>query len=183
MKNFIDTRLPDAHLKIANAIERCAGRVKKEYSEVLFLCIGSDRVTGDCLGPLTGQLLKNGLKDRQAIQSPVYGTLTQTVHACNLKETLMEIEKNHPDVLTIAVDASLGNKKHLGYATIESGPLFPGAGVQKNLPPVGDLTITGIVNTSGHQDYLMLQTTRLSTVLALADVIARGILLAVPALL
>ena len=49
----------------------------------------------------------------------------------------------------IAIDASLGQKKHLGYVTIGNGALYPGAGVQKNLPPVGDIHITGIVNTAG----------------------------------
>ena len=58
--------------------------------------------------------------------------------------------------------------------TIGNGALYPGAGVQKNLPPVGDIHITGIVNTAGIMEHLTLQTTRLSTVVALADVIAGG---------
>ena len=78
-------------------------------------------------------------------------------------------------------NASLGQKKHLGYVTIGNGALYPGAGVQKNLPPVGDIHITGIVNTAGLMEHLTLQTTRLSTVVALADVIAGGILKILPA--
>ena len=54
-------------------------------------------------------------------------------------------------------------------------------GVQKDLPPVGDIHITGIVNTAGIMEQLTLQTTRLSTVVALADVIACGILKILPA--
>ena len=57
-----------------------------------------------------------------------------------------------------------------------NGPLYPGAAVQKELPPVGDIYITGIVNISGILEYLTLQTTRLSTVISLADTIAQGIL-------
>jgi putative sporulation protein YyaC len=113
----------------------------------------------------------------------VYGTLKEPVHACNLAETLSRIEKKHPSALILAVDASLGNKKHLGYAAIANGALIPGAAVSKNLPPVGDIHITGVVNTSGCQEYLMLQTTRLANVLALSDNIAQGILLAMPAIL
>ena len=37
----------------------------------------------------------------------------------------------------------------------------PGAGVNKDLPPVGDLYITGVVNVGGFMDYLVLQNTRL----------------------
>ena len=80
----------------------------------------------------------------------------------------------------IAIDASLGQKKHLGYVTIGNGALYPGAGVQKNLPPVGDIHITGIVNIAGMLEHLTLQTTRLSTVVSLADAIAGGILRILP---
>ena len=65
--------------------------------------------------------------------------------------------------------------------TIGNGALYPGAGVQKNLPPVGDIHITGIVNIAGMLEHLTLQTTRLSTVVALADAIAEGILKILPA--
>ena len=97
-----------------------------------------------------------------------------------LKKCILHCPKN-PHALVIAIDASLGQKKHLGYVTIGNGALYPGAGVQKNLPPVGDIHITGIVNIAGMLEHLTLQTTRLSTVVALADVIAGGILKILPA--
>lgn len=178
MDTFIDTGLPDAPELIADAIRKSLRKIDKKYKEIVFLCIGSDRMTGDCLGPLTGQLLRARLSS----ESLIYGTLNSTVHACNLGKTMTRIQILHPDALVLAVDASLGSKKHLGCAAIASGALFPGAGVHKKLPPVGDLHVTGIVNTSDFQDYLALQTTRLAMVIALSDVIAQGILLAVPAL-
>ena len=74
------------------------------------------------------------------------------------------------------MDASLGQKKHLGYVTIADGALYPGAAVQKELPPVGDIHITGIVNTTNCQNRnLILQTTHLSTVVSLATFITKRI--------
>ena len=102
------------------------------------------------------------------------------VHALNLEKMTRFIRTNHPEALVIAIDASLGEKKHLGYVTIGNGALYPGAGVQKELPPVGDIYITGIVNISGILEQLTLQTTRLSTVISLADVITQGILDVLP---
>ena len=64
--------------------------------------------------------------------------------------------------------------------TIADGALYPGAGVQKELPPVGDIHITGIVNTAGMLEQLTLQTTRLSTVISIAEQISNGILLMIP---
>ncbi len=134
-------------------------------------------MTGDCLGPYIGQQLS--LNKFQGIY--VYGTLDTPVHALNLRQAADYIEITHPHALVIAIDASLGRKKHLGYVTIGNGALYPGAGVQKELPPVGDIHITGIVNIAGILEQLTLQTTRLSTVISLADVITQGILNSIPA--
>ena len=98
------------------------------------------------------------------------------MHALNLEKASDFIHTHHPQGLVIAIDASLGQKKHLGYVTIADGALYPGAGVQKELPPVGDIHITGIVNIAGMLEQLTLQTTRLSTVISLADTITQGIL-------
>ncbi|MNT94758.1 hypothetical protein D3C72_2365110 [compost metagenome] len=45
----------------------------------------------------------------------------------------------------------------------------PGAGVGKDLPPVGDYNIVGIVNVSGFMEYFVLQNTRLSLVYQLKN--------------
>jgi putative sporulation protein YyaC len=64
---------------------------------------------------------------------------------------------------------------HVGYITIGKGPIKPGSGVNKNLSPVGDMYITGIVNCGGFMDFLILQNTRLSIVMKMADLISTGI--------
>jgi len=63
----------------------------------------------------------------------------------------------------------------IGYITVGEGPLKPGAGVNKELPQVGDAYITGVVNVGGFMEYLVLQNTRLSLVIRMADAIARGV--------
>ena len=58
---------------------------------------------------------------------------------------------------------------------VAEGPLKPGTGVNKDLPPIGDAHITGIVNVGGFMEYLVLQNTRLSLVIRMAEAIAGGI--------
>ena len=54
--------------------------------------------------------------------------------------------------------------------------ITPGIGVnKKTLPEAGDIFITGIVNFTGMLDSLLLQSTRLSIVMKLADCISLGI--------
>ena len=177
MTFYINARQTDSVCKISGSLRQCILHYRDNWSELVFLCIGTDRVTGDCLGPFVGQKLSS----YSGTDFSVYGTLFRPVHALNLTDIYQHIQTHHPDALVIAIDASLGEKKHLGYVTIGNGALYPGAGVQKNLPPVGDIHITGIVNTAGIMEHLTLQTTRLSTVVTLADAIAGGILKILPA--
>lgn len=144
---------------------------------LLLLCIGTDRSTGDALGPLIGQRLK----DFGPPEVSVLGTLDHPVHASNLEETLRAIERDYAQPLVIAVDACLGQAANVGLINVGLGPLRPGAGVNKNLPPVGDLYITGTVNVGGMMEYLVLQNTRLSLVIKMADAIAAALSQAVTA--
>jgi len=75
----------------------------------------------------------------------------------------------------IAIDACLGRLESVGAIVMDRGPVKPGTGVNKTLPPVGDLHITGIVNIAGYMEYLVLQNTRLSLVFRMARVIAGSI--------
>lgn len=138
----------------------------------VILCIGTDRLIGDCLGPFAGTLLKKYARE----YLPVYGTLDNTVHALNLSTVNEQINKKHPDRTVIAVDASLGSKEHIGSVFVRTGSLSPGAGVHKNLPHTGNIAITGIVGASSSQPYLDLQTVRLSTISSMAEYICRCIL-------
>ena len=137
----------------------------------VFLCIGSDRATGDSLGPLIGYKLEQHPNQSYF----VYGTLEHPVHAKNLATVVEEIHSRHKHPYIIAIDASLGKQAHIGYYTLGIGSLKPGAGVGKDLISVGDVFITGIVNLSGLLDRMLLQTTRLHTVMSLADRIYLGI--------
>lgn len=168
---YVNSKASGSSNDIAVFLRKCILAHPAKWSELVFLCIGSDRVTGDCLGPYVGYQLSQNVQPGIHI----YGTLKHPVHALNLQEISEYIHMAHPRALIVAIDASLGQKKHLGYVTIANGALYPGAAVSKELSPVGDIHITGIVNIAGILEHLTLQTTRLSTVISLADTITQGI--------
>ncbi len=138
---------------------------------VVVMCIGTDRSTGDSLGPLVGDMLVKW----KLTGVHVFGTLDNPVHARNLEETLLKAVEAHPKAYIVAIDASLGILDHVGCISVGQGPIKPGAGLKKELPAVGDMHITGVVNTGGFMDFLVLQSTRLSVVMKMADIIARGL--------
>ena len=136
--------------------------------DYVIVCIGTDRSTGDALGPLTGTFL-NELKLKHMT---VYGTLHQPVHATNLHETMEMIKEKHKNPYIIAIDACLGKNSSIGHLIAAKGPLKPGAALNKSLPFVGDMHITAVVNIGGFMEYSVLQNTRLSFVMDMARQLA-----------
>lgn len=139
--------------------------------ELVIICIGTDRATGDSLGPLIGYKLLD--LDFDSVH--VYGNLDTPVHAKNLEEITQQVQFCHPNALVIAIDACLGTMQNVGSIAIGEGAIRPGAGVQKDLQPIGNLHITGIVNFSSFMNMVVLQNTRLSIVMRMADIISGGI--------
>lgn len=137
---------------------------------IILVSIGTDRSTGDSLGPLVGTKLSVLTRDIH-----IYGSLEDPVHASNLSTKLQEIKEKYKNPLIVAVDACLGQSDSVGSITLALGALKPGAGVNKNLPEVGELHFTGIVNVGGYMEYFVLQNTRLSLVWKMADLIAESI--------
>src|SRR5690606_24276259 len=130
--------------------------IRRNTRELVVVCVGTDRSTGDSLGPLVGTFLKEAPLPEWV---SVYGTLDFPVHSLNLTDRLDMVACCHPDATVLAVDATLGLHDHIGYLELKNGSLKPGAGVGKRLPPVGDLSLTGVVNAGGFMEYFVLQNT------------------------
>lgn len=140
---------------------------------IVYLCIGTDRATGDCLGPLVGSRLQTYMPE-----AAVFGTLQQPVHAVNLEQVMADLPDKKQNPLVVAIDACLGNVDRIGFVNVRRGSLKPGSAMNKTLPEVGDFHISGVVNVGGYFEHMVLQNTRLFTVYKMADIIAKGIYLA-----
>ena len=160
---------PLARREFREAFYKILSHLHQE-APLILLCIGTDRSTGDALGPLVGERLAPC-----APKTKVLGNLSAPVHAVNLKKVLEDINSHYINPFIIAIDASLGRSENVGTIKLAPGALKPGAGVKKDLPPVGNFHITGIVNIGGFMEYMVLQNTRLFTVMKMADIIADGI--------
>ena len=108
---YVDSQKSSSAEEIAFLLNKCILQYPGRWSELVFLCIGSDRVTGDCLGPYIGhQLLEHLNTDTHGVY--VYGTLKSPVHALNLSRISRQIKILHPEGLVIAVDASPSRREH-----------------------------------------------------------------------
>lgn len=132
--------------KFVNDFSNILYNLKTEapYSDYLFLCVGSDKIIGDCYGPLVGQKLKEGFKNTyQNIQ--VYGTLDEPISAINLENIVNKIYKNYSNPCIIAIDSALGAQDNIGKILVSDKKIQCGKGTNKKLIPIGDISIKGII--------------------------------------
>ncbi|XID93480.1 spore protease YyaC [Paenibacillaceae bacterium WGS1546] len=138
---------------------------------IVVVCVGTDRCTGDSLGPLTGTLLGK----YRSSSFDIVGTLEHPVHAMNLADTMDKLSSRYRDPFVVGIDACLGSASSIGSVLVANGPLRPGAGVNKQLPPVGDIHVSGIVSVGGMLGMQALQSTRLHLVMSMSTLIARSV--------
>lgn len=119
------------------------------------------------------------MKKYRPERTTILGNINNPVHASNLESVIDKINSNYTKPFIIAVDAGLGKQSSVGYIDVKKGPLQPGTGVNKKLPEIGDMHITGLVNVGGYMEYLVLQSTRLSLVMKMAKIIAEGLKLSI----
>ena len=151
---------------ISKALKECNS---KNLTPIL-ICIGSDLVLGDSLGPLVGTFLRN-----KGVKTFVYGNLTFPVTAKEVGLAGNYIKKTHPKTIPIAIDAAVGNQEDVGLIKISDSGLKPGLGVNKNLEKIGDISIIGVVSGKSLQNESLFNLTRLNLIYKMAETIANGI--------
>lgn len=165
---IIDHQLVEFISLIANAYPN--------RDQIMFICIGSDRSTGDAFGPLVGSMLKEQGWNR------VIGTLEQPCDAYAVEAAARELTEaaEAEDAVIIAIDACLAKTIPPGGFIMKEGPLQPGAATGRRLPSIGRFSIAGVVNSHGPKAYAMLQTASLYQVMRMARQTAQAIQAAWP---
>lgn len=166
---YINTEDKFAQFELSNTLYRMVKNVKKPYEQIVVVCIGTDRSTGDSYGPLVGHMLSK----YTMYNFDLHGTLSEPVHALTLGKTIDQLDQDN--ALIIAIDSSVGYSNYVGQIGLKYGPIRPGSGVGKTLPSVGDIGISGIVAISGFAPLVMLQSAPLGMVYFMAEKTAHAI--------
>ena len=138
----------------------------------IVVCIGSDLAIGDSLGPIVGSMLKF---KTQGLGVFLYGTLAAPITAKEIKYIRTFLKETHRGHPVIAVDAAVGEQGDIGLIKVNDTPLLPGAGANKQLGAIGDITVMGIVAEKSLANYGLFNTTRLNLVYSMAEIISDGI--------
>ncbi len=147
-----------------------------EISKLIFLCIGTDRITGDSFGPLVGYKLKWLFKDEKNIR--VIGSLDNIISTQNISKIINDINNTYEKSFLIAIDAALSNKINIGRIIVSRYSMSVGSGFNKKNIYIGDMSIKGIVSKNLRNpkyNFKLLQNTPLNLIMNMADTVAQGI--------
>lgn len=140
-------------LRLAEAIK---DKLEGNQNAPVYMCIGTEKVFSDSLGPRVGTLLNYNMVKPMF----VYGLCSQNITAENLCHSYEFIKSMHPDNPVVVIDAGVGDSGQLGNVQLCDGGILPGAATNKNLPQIGDIGIVGIVAERGMSDFYTLNSAK-----------------------
>lgn len=162
----VDVYNQEDKTRLARALEEKMG------NSPVFMCIGTEKVFTDSLGPRVGTLLNMQMRE----PTFVYGMCEQNITAENLCQSYNFIKSMHPNNTIVVVDAGVGEKEQLGKVQLSENGVLPGAATNKNLPKIGDVGIVGIVAERGMSDFYTLNSAKDKLVGEVAKFIAETII-------
>jgi len=151
--------------EVKKALLETIESVEKEYKKITFLCIGTDKVIVDSVGPVIGSSINKNLNFVE-----VLGKLEDTVNALNVEEIALSIDEE--ENLIIVIDACVSTKKEIGTVVIANKPLLPGKGMGKYLGEYGDISVKVVVSDDCDDFF---RGTSLGLILKMTDVVTKAI--------
>ena len=164
----LDKVLQGYYIKKAAAGNAFSSFSPKETLPV-FVCIGSDLAIGDSLGPITGSMIKY---NTQGLHLYLYGTLPSPVTAKEISYMRKFLRETHKGAPVVAIDAAVGETDDVGLIKLIDKPLKPGAGANKKLGAIADVSILGVVSEKSLHSYGIFNTTRLNLVYKMSEIIS-----------
>lgn len=133
----------------------------------VILCIGTNKIIGDSLGPCVGDILIMEYN----IDAYVYGHTSKPINGNNYDDYLSHISKHHKNNFIIAIDACLGIQQDVGKIKFSKNGITAGGALNKGYAKIGDIGILGIVaaaNTKNNFEVLKNVDTKVVKVLAIS---------------
>ncbi len=141
-----------------------------KYEQIIFLCLGSQRIVFDSLAVRVA----DNLKHLYNIDTYVYGGTDCNITRNNLNEYIDMISIHHPLSKIVVIDCALGESESVGLIKVFGCGTEAGAAFHDETQFVGDYSIIGIVGEKNTFIKNLLLTDR-TFVHDMAKVIAGGI--------
>lgn len=119
--------------EIEDYVNHLKRKINVDKKEIVFVCIGTNEVLGDSIGPMVGSYLKPKIGEKKVV-----GDLKNNI--CSQKD-LMNYYPKIKNKFVIAIDSALASKELAGEIFISNHPIVLGLGIHKNKGFIGDISI------------------------------------------
>lgn len=113
-------------------------KIKFTKEETIFVCIGSNKVVWDSIGPYVGSILKEKIGEKYVI-----GDLENNICSQGDLKCYYPIVKNK---FVVAIDSAVTERNLNGEIFVTEKPIVMGMGVKQNKGIVGDLGIKASID-------------------------------------
>lgn len=151
-----------------------SANINDNYSNLVFLCVGTNKIIGDAIGPIIGDKLKCIENDF----TKVYGTTQNTLNFSNAQEIIEKIYKEQKKPFLVTIDAALGNKKEVGTIFIGNGLIKLGNALEKNICFYSNVNIKCVVGNyflNKKQNIEELRNADFNNILTMSKIVSNGI--------
>lgn len=116
-------------------------KLDNSFSNIIFLCIGTDKIIGDSVGPIVGSKLKS--IENEYIK--IYGTVGNNLDFLNTKKVVEEIYAKFENPFIITIDAALSKERETGEICISDGYIKVGNALDKSICFYSNINIKCVV--------------------------------------
>lgn len=122
-------------------MQKCIKKLDDRFSNIIFLCIGTDKIIGDSVGPIIGSKLK--YLENEYIK--IYGTIGNNLDFSNTKKIVENIYEKYEKPFIIAIDAALSKENKVGEIYISNGHIKIGNALEKSICFYSNINIKCVV--------------------------------------
>lgn len=115
----------------------------EEFSNIVILCVGTDKLVGDSIGPIVGQKLTRLLNKKKNVK--IYGNTKKNLNLKNAKQVVEEVSDVYPEPFIITIDATLGPKETIETIRISKGKIKIGEALGHSIEYFSNINIKAIV--------------------------------------
>lgn len=147
---------------------------KSKNKNVVFMCIGTNTVVGDSVGPIVGSLLKENIQSNNKIK--IVGDCENNISYENIEDKIKKLKLNS---LVVVVDSALSNPENIGKIFVQNRGLRYGEGLKKPNTTIGNISIKAVVGEDFDnklKNFKSLKKATASDVMLLANTISTGII-------
>lgn len=175
-KKFEEKLAYNFKLKFQNEITSTAEENKvTKFSNIVFLCIGTDRIKGDSIGPIIGSKIKK--MENEYIK--IYGTLEKNLDFSNAKHVIDEVYNIYNNPFIITIDAALCKENKVGKIYLNSGHIKIGKALDKSISFYSNINIKCIVGIYNETQTInnidILKNANIDNIIKMSDIVSKGI--------